>query len=79
MKGGKAMATIDSKLQENIQSLSDIEKLELVDSILVTLDRPDPEIDKIWANESRKRWEAYKSGKLETVSYDQVMEKYRNK
>jgi len=79
MKGGKAMATIDSKLQENIQSLSDIEKLELVDSILVTLDRPDPEIDRIWANESRKRWEAYKSGKLETVSYDQVMEKYRNK
>jgi len=73
------MATIDSKLQENIQSLSDIEKLELVDSILVTLDRPDPEIDRIWANESRKRWEAYKSGKLETVSYDQVMEKYRNK
>jgi putative addiction module component (TIGR02574 family) len=79
MKGGKIMATIDNKLKENIQSLSDVEKLELVDSILMALDRPDPEIDRIWAEEARKRWEAYKSGKLETVSYDEVMNKYRDK
>jgi len=73
------MATIDNKLKENIQSLSDVEKLELVDSILMALDRPDPEIDRIWAEEARKRWEAFKSGKLETVSYDEVMSKYRGK
>jgi putative addiction module component (TIGR02574 family) len=79
MKGGKIMATIDNKLKENIQSLSDVEKLELVDSILMALDRPDPEIDRIWAEEARKRWEAFKSGKLETVSYDEVMSKYRGK
>jgi putative addiction module component (TIGR02574 family) len=79
MKGAKIMATIDNKLKENIQSLSDVEKLELVDSILMALDRPDPEIDRIWAEEARKRWEAFKSGKLETVSYDEVMSKYRGK
>jgi hypothetical protein len=45
----------------------------------MTLDRPDPRIDRIWADEARKRWKAYKSGKLETVPYDQVMGKYRNK
>ena len=73
------MTTIKKKLKENIESLSDIEKLELVDSILMTLDRPDPKIDRIWAEEARKRWKAYKSGKLETVPYDQVMSKYRNK
>lgn len=71
------MATINNKLIENIESLSDMEKLELVDSILMQLDKPDPEIDRIWAEEARKRWQAYKSGKLETVSYKQVMEKYR--
>lgn len=43
------MATIKKKLKENIESLSDIEKIELVDSILMTLDRPDPKIDRIWA------------------------------
>lgn len=73
------MGTISSELAEKIKSLPDTEKIELVDSILMQLDKPDPEIDRIWADEARKRWQAYKAGKLETVSYEQVMEKYRSK
>jgi hypothetical protein len=73
------MATINKELKAKIRSLSDTEKLELVDSILIQLDRPDPEIDRIWADESRKRWLAYKSGQLESVPYDRVMGKYRTK
>jgi hypothetical protein len=73
------MATINKELKAKIRSLSDTEKLELVDSILIQLDRPDPEIDRIWAEESRNRWLAYKSGKLESVPYDSVMGKYRTK
>jgi putative addiction module component (TIGR02574 family) len=69
------MGTIRDDLAEKIKSLPDIEKIELVDSILMQLDKPDPEIDCIWAEEARKRWQAYKMGKLETVPYDQVMEK----
>lgn len=71
------MGTITEELAEKIRSLPDIEKIELVDSILMQLDKPDPEIDRIWADEARKRWMAYKAGKVETVSYDQVMDKYR--
>lgn len=71
------MGTISDELAAKIMSLPDNEKMELVDSILIQLDRPDPEIDRIWADEARKRWEAYKSGRLETVSYNQVMDKYR--
>ncbi len=71
------MATINKELKAKIQSLSDTEKLKLVDSILTQLDRPDPEIDRIWAKEDRNRWQAYKSGKLETVSYEKVMSKHR--
>lgn len=78
-RGKKIMATMKNKLIENIQSLSDVEKLELVDSILMQLDKPDPDIDRIWAQEARRRWQAYKSGKLETLSYEQVMEKYRSR
>jgi hypothetical protein len=40
------------------------------------LDKPDPEIDRIWAEEAKKRWKAYKAGKVATVSYEQVMKKY---
>ncbi len=43
------MATINKELKAKIRSLSDTEKLKLVDSILMQLDRPDPEIDRIWA------------------------------
>ena len=70
------MGTINDELAAKIKSLPDIKKIELVDSILMQLDKPDPEIDRIWADEARKRWQAYKSGKIETVSYEQVMNKY---
>jgi len=71
------MGTINDELAAKIKSLPDSEKIELVDSILMQLDKPDPEIDRIWADEARKRWQAYKSGKIEAVTYEQVMNKYR--
>jgi len=76
-KGGAVMATTTEKLTSEIQSLTDVEKLHLVDTILADLDRPDPELDRIWAEESRKRWSAYKEGRIPSVSYQDVMDKYR--
>lgn len=70
---------LDKEIRAKIQSLSDTEKLKLVDSILTQLDRPDLEIDRIWAEEARNRWHAYKAGKLETVSYEKVMSKHRSR
>ncbi len=64
-------------LLSKIRSLPDVEKLRLVDEILVQLDRPDPELDKVWADEARKRWAAYKEGRLKTVAYEDVMAPYR--
>jgi putative addiction module component (TIGR02574 family) len=66
----------DTLLAE-ISDLSDIEKLKLVDEILTQLDKPDPEMDKIWADEARKRWAAYKAGRMKTVSYEEVMAPHR--
>ena len=60
---------------KHINEMPDIEKLKIVDSILKQLDKPDPEIDKIWKNEAKKRWKAYKEGKIATVPYDEVMKK----
>ena len=60
-----------------IRSLDDLEKLRLVDEILTQLDRPDQELDRVWAEEARKRWNAYKAGKIETVNYEEIMSPYR--
>jgi len=71
------MATTADKLASEIRALTDPEKLRLMEAILTDLDKPDPEIDGIWAEEARKRWEAYKAGRIPTVSYEDVMAKYR--
>ena len=71
------MATSADKLASEIKQLPDAEKLRLVDAILTDLDRPDPEIDRIWAEEARKRWAGYEQGRIPTVSYEEVMAKHR--
>jgi len=68
---------ITQEVAEKVKALPDMEKLALVDQILVQLDRPDPEIDKAWAVESRKRWEAYREGRVASMPYADVMAKYR--
>ena len=71
------MAKSVDKIAQEIRELPDVEKLRLVDAILTDLDKPDPEIDRVWAEEARKRWAAYKAGKIPTVSYESVMAKHR--
>jgi putative addiction module component (TIGR02574 family) len=71
------MAKSVDKIAQEIRELPDVEKLRLLDAILTDLDKPDPEIDRVWAEEARKRWAAYKAGKVPTVSYESVMAKHR--
>jgi putative addiction module component (TIGR02574 family) len=71
------MSSTTDRLVLEISRLPDGEKLRLVNAILTDLDKPDPEIDGVWANEARKRWEAYKAGRIPTVPYDEVMSKHR--
>lgn len=66
------MAKSVDKIAQEIRELPDVEKLRLVDAILTDLDKPDPEIDRVWAEEARKRRAAYKAGKVPTVSYESV-------
>jgi hypothetical protein len=49
-----------------------------VDAILAGLDKPDSEIDKVWAEEARKRWAAYKAGKVPTISYEVIRDRVRH-
>jgi putative addiction module component (TIGR02574 family) len=72
----KIMSTTADRLASEIKALPDVEKLRLVEVILAELDKPDPEIDRIWADEARKRWAAYKAGRIPTVSYEDLMAKY---
>ena len=71
------MSETTDKLLLKIKALPDEDKLHLVDAILNDLYKPDPAIERIWAEEAHKRWDAYKAGKIPTVSYEEVMAKHR--
>lgn len=61
---------------DKAKDLSDMDKLTLVDELLAQLDQPDPEIDRIWIEEARKRWELFREGRIKSTPYSEVMEKY---
>ncbi|HKU73257.1 MAG TPA: addiction module protein [Pyrinomonadaceae bacterium] len=70
------LATAD-ELLANIKQLSDEDQLRIVHAILANLGASELQITRVWADEARKRWTAYKAGKIPTVSYEEVMAKHR--
>lgn len=67
------MPTSVKELCEKAKDLPDIEKLALVDALLAQLDRPDPELDQVWAEEARQRRQAYRERRLQARDYEDVI------
>lgn len=59
------LATMAAKLAPS-------DRLQLVETILATLDKPDPEISAAWATEAEDRLAAYRRGELEIVDESEV-------
>jgi putative addiction module component (TIGR02574 family) len=57
--------------------LSANEKIELIDALLATVDKPDAEIDALWAKEAESRLAAYQNGEIQALDLNQVLAKYR--
>lgn len=70
------MSTRTENLVSEIKSLPEEEKLKVLDALLTDLDNRESEIDQVWAVEARKRWTAYKAGKVASISYQELMAKY---
>jgi len=70
------MTTTDNIFKEAL-TLSPSEKAQLIDKLISTLDKPDSEIDKVWAKEAEDRIDAYDQGKLKAVSLEKILQKYR--
>jgi hypothetical protein len=66
------------EMLKTIKTLSDAEKLKLVDALLEDLDKPDPEVDRVWAEEAGRRYKKFQEGTLKAIDYEQVMKGYRN-
>ena len=71
----EAIITKDNIL-EKAKKLKPIEKLQLVDALLESLDKPDPEIEKLWIKEADERYEAYKRGELKSTDWEEIKKRY---
>ncbi len=57
--------------------LSPAEKLRLIEMLTKSLSKPDEEIEKIWAEESERRFKALEEGKLKTYAINEIIERYK--
>jgi putative addiction module component (TIGR02574 family) len=48
------------------------DRAALVESLIVSLDKPDPALDALWLTEAESRLAAYRSGELSAVDADEV-------
>lgn len=64
------------ELLEEALSLPPVERAELADRLLTSLDAPpDGRIDELWAQESEDRLDAFDRSEIKTVSAKQVFNK----
>jgi len=62
-------------LAEQAVHLKPIDRIKLVETILMSLDKPDPEIEARWIEEADARYEAYKRGELKAVDWEKIKNK----
>lgn len=58
-------------IQEAI-NLKPQEKYLIIESLILSLNEPDKDIEKIWIEESQKRLDEYKKGNLKTLTFEEV-------
>lgn len=58
-------------IQEAI-NLKPQEKYLIIESLVLSLNELDKDIEKIWIGESQKRLDEYKNGNLKTLSFEEV-------
>ncbi len=63
-------------IERSAVKLPPIKRLRLIESLIESLNKPDPTIERAWAAESDKRLTAYKKGSLKAVSLDSVKRRF---
>jgi len=67
------------KIIDEIAELSAEEQEKIMIAVQNLLHTPNPEVEKAWAEEARRRLAAYKAGEIEAVNGEQVMAELREK
>ena len=71
------MSNEAKSLIEQARPLSPEDRIALVEDVLDSLDRADPDIDHLWAREASDRVAAYRCGELAARDLGAIVAKYR--
>ena len=53
------------------------ERLQLIEMLTRSLNKPDENIEKIWAEESEKRYKALEEGRIKTIAFNEIIAQYK--
>jgi putative addiction module component (TIGR02574 family) len=70
------MNTSITSIVEEAERLSAADRVRLIEHLLATLDKPDPEVDRAWAEESERRLDAYLRGDTTARDTKDVLAKH---
>ncbi|MBF0198597.1 MAG: addiction module protein [Planctomycetes bacterium] len=57
---------------EQVLDMKPFEKMVFIETVIKSLDEPNPIIDAIWLDEAKKRLDRYRNGSSELVSFDDI-------
>jgi putative addiction module component (TIGR02574 family) len=53
------------------------ERLQLIERLTRSLNKPDEKIEQIWAEESEKRYQAVKEGNVKAIPLNKIIKRYQ--
>ena len=66
------MTEVAEKLIREALELDPIARAAVIEELLSSLDRPDPDLDAKWAKESEIRLRAYRAGEIQAIPASEV-------
>ena len=67
------------EIEKKSLTLNALDKIHLVEKLLSSLDKPDPEIEQAWIKEAEERFAAYEKGELKTIPLEKVLKGFESK
>ena len=69
---------MDSKvILKEALDLRPAERLQLIEMLTLSLNKPDENIEKIWAEESEKRYKALEERRIKVIALNEAIEWYK--
>lgn len=63
---------VNNTLIEKALELKPQDKIVLIEALVTSLDKPDPEISKKWIQEAEARLKAYRAGKTKGIPAEEI-------